>query len=481
MYLGCILVSTVIAGYYLTFLCRLGSDRPTHFLFIGVLTVLVFLCGVVVGVRYVQVYSALIVLFTVPWLVSRGLILEWDYLFMGLLFVLAAVFTVRSIRYEERLLYKLDLDVEDFTKKTNTLAKALAGLEKRAMAGDIKMDRYAQMVKMGDQINSLENMESLEHLLSFILQEIVAIIRKDEVVVSICLYPYVEQEGRRLSRAFGLSPGKEMQIQRADLIETWILRNKRPLITPDRQKDLRFPGESKGSFRSAIAVPLTTTAQRQERMETELIGIIRLDSLQAGAFEVDELRNLSSIGDLCSAAIVNTYLYLATAHQATTDILTGLYVHRYFRERLEDELIRARKKKLSLAFMMCDIDHFKGCNDRFGHLVGDRVLKLVAQELLGATRNVDFVARYGGEEFAVILPETKKRGLAVVAERIRSRIEKQQMKVVDEEVTVTISIGCASFPGDAKNSEELINAADAALYRAKADGRNQVRFCEKDK
>jgi diguanylate cyclase (GGDEF)-like protein len=480
VYLGCIILSLVAGASYLVFLQRIDAPSLAHLLFLGVLAVVVFLSGVVISVKYSQVYAGLIVVATFIWLASKGRLLAWDFLLMSLLLLTVSFLTARYIRYEEILVYKLERDVMEFGNKTSLSEKDYTKLEKRAMANDIKMDRYEQMVRMADKINSLENMESLERLLGYILQEIVAIIRKDELMASVILYPHAEQEGRRVSRTFGLKPGKEAAVFEDDPIESWIKKNKRPLISPDRSKDSRFSGQGDNRFRSVIAVPLTTTAQRQERIETVLIGVIRLDSPSPGGFEVDELRDLSSIADLCSAAIVNTYLYLVTARQATTDLLTGLYVHRYFRERLEDELIRAGRKKLALGFMMCDIDHFKQCNDRFGHLIGDKVLKLVAQELTGSTRNVDFVARYGGEEFAVILPETKKRGIAVVAERIRERLAKQKLKVVDEEVEVTISIGCATFPGDGKNSDELIAAADAALYKAKADGRNLVRFYEKE-
>ncbi len=479
VYYSSIVVSLVVVLFYLLFLRGGEQDLVRYLVFLGVMMVVIFLCGVAVGVRYAQAYALLVGVSTLMALARYGLLLDANVFFISLLYALVVIVTAQFVRHEETLLTRLELDIEGDGLKTAQSEKAYGELEQKAMAGDVKIDRYDGLVRMAGRINSLEDVESAQRLIDFMLQEIKTVIHEEAVVVSICLYPHPEQEGGKFSRAFGLPAVKAAGIQTNDCIETSVRRTKRPLMTSDRINDPRFSGEIKSAFRAGIAVPLTTTVRRQERSEVELIGIIRLDSPSAGAFSVAELRDLSNIGDLCSAAIVSTYLYLGTARQATIDLLTGLYVHRYFRERLVDEIIRAEKKKLPLGFMMCDIDHFKECNDRFGHVVGDKVLKMVAQELVKATRNVDFVARYGGEEFAVILPETKTRGLNVVAERIRSRIEKRRVKVVDEEVAVTISIGCASFPLDAATGEKLIGLADAALYRAKADGRNKVRFYDK--
>jgi diguanylate cyclase (GGDEF)-like protein len=159
---------------------------------------------------------------------------------------------------------------------------------------------------------------------------------------------------------------------------------------------------------------------------------------------------------------------------AITDGLTGLYVQKYYKDRVRDEVLRAREYKLSLCLMMLDVDNFKSYNDTYGHLVGDKVLRSIAGVLKETVRSVDLVARYGGEEFSVLLPKTGYDGAAIVAERIRQTVETLQIPVVDQVTRVTVSIGLSEFRSEFKDADAFIDAADQALYRAKAEGKNRV-------
>jgi len=159
-----------------------------------------------------------------------------------------------------------------------------------------------------------------------------------------------------------------------------------------------------------------------------------------------------------------------------TDALTGVYCRRYFLERFNEELKRSKKNKLNLTFMMIDIDNFKQCNDRYGHLVGDAVLRQVAKTINQAVRQIDFIGRYGGEELSVVLTETNKEQANFAAERIRQAIEAETIKAYDEELKVTVSIGVSTFPENAPNMQGLIEMADQALYLAKETGKNKVCF-----
>ena len=132
------------------------------------------------------------------------------------------------------------------------------------------------------------------------------------------------------------------------------------------------------------------------------------------------------------------------------------------------------RHKTNISFLMLDLDHFKEKNDRFGHLVGDVVLKEVASILKSNLREIDIIGRYGGEEFAIVLSGTGKEGAFQVAGRIREGIEGAVFKAYDEVVSSTVSIGISVFPDDAVNSDALIEAADKALYKAKETGRNRV-------
>ena len=162
---------------------------------------------------------------------------------------------------------------------------------------------------------------------------------------------------------------------------------------------------------------------------------------------------------------------------ASTDPLTQTLNRRALMERLVSEIERARRYALVLTLLMLDLDHFKAVNDTYGHLLGDRVLREVSRILQREARTVDVVARFGGEEFVVVLPETSEEGAIAFAERIRLRIAECGIQCDDrlDTVSLTVSIGVASFPSARVDSaEELIARADEALYRAKASGRNQV-------
>lgn len=165
---------------------------------------------------------------------------------------------------------------------------------------------------------------------------------------------------------------------------------------------------------------------------------------------------------------------------AFRDGLTGLYNHRYFQEILDKELSRAMRYGRPFSLIMFDLDHFKNVNDSYGHRVGDIVLQEISALVLKMVRTNDVAARYGGEEFAIIVSETDLKGAAVLAERIRRSVE--QMEIVADSVTVrvTISVGAATYlPGAEGTSKAgLLDAADAAMYNAKNNGRNKLSMAK---
>src|ERR1051326_1838989 len=137
---------------------------------------------------------------------------------------------------------------------------------------------------------------------------------------------------------------------------------------------------------------------------------------------------------------------------------------------------RARRFGTDVSILMIDIDHFKRVNDTAGHPAGDEVLRQLAGLLSDAVRSIDIVARFGGEEFVVILPQTGPEGGMVFAERLRHRIAEQEFDVPGRELRLTVSIGLATFPAaGTTTADDLLARADEALYRAKTEGRNQVR------
>ena len=168
--------------------------------------------------------------------------------------------------------------------------------------------------------------------------------------------------------------------------------------------------------------------------------------------------------------------YERSLSMALTDVLTGVYNRRYALRHMEGLMKRVADSGKSLSVLVCDLDRFKSVNDTYGHAAGDEVLKQFAQRATQSMRNIDMVARFGGEEFVILLPDTEGDNALKAAERLCNKIASTPMDVADApggKLTVTVSIGLASttmaMPG-----EELIKLADAALYRAKQGGRNQV-------
>jgi diguanylate cyclase (GGDEF)-like protein len=172
--------------------------------------------------------------------------------------------------------------------------------------------------------------------------------------------------------------------------------------------------------------------------------------------------------------IKRALLYQKVQELAIEDGLTGVFSRRYLLERMKEELERSRKFKLKFSFLMVDVDYFKSYNDRYGHLVGDAILKDIASVIKEGIRQIDLVGRYGGEEFSIILAETDKEQARFIAERIRQAIENRIIKVYDENLKVTISIGISVFPENADSVLTLIDKSDHALYRAKQTGRNRI-------
>ena len=165
----------------------------------------------------------------------------------------------------------------------------------------------------------------------------------------------------------------------------------------------------------------------------------------------------------------------ALAEQATTDSLTKLKNRRAFFENGARALAMARRYMSDLSVILLDIDYFKKINDTYGHSVGDDALVVVAHILMEMSRAEDTVARIGGEEFAVLMPDTNRLGTAVLAERIRSAIEREQFIVGDKIVPITASIGIATFGVDpAESIDQLLGVADNRLYLAKNSGRNRI-------
>lgn len=186
---------------------------------------------------------------------------------------------------------------------------------------------------------------------------------------------------------------------------------------------------------------------------------------------------LGAVASELVVAVENSRLYRLTKKLAVTDELTGLANYRQLQQKLDDEIDRATRYGKRVSLIMIDVDDFKGFNDTHGHIAGDQALAELGNVMVGVVREVDLVARYGGEEFSIVLPETDAPGAFVAAEKVREAVSGHLF--ADENgarrVTLTVSLGVATFPAHAHDKESLLREADDALYRAKHGGKNRVR------
>ena len=211
---------------------------------------------------------------------------------------------------------------------------------------------------------------------------------------------------------------------------------------------------------SIIGIPL--------KVGDTVVGVMNLSRSTLGGFTSSELRLLSLLSDQAAVAISNASLHQMISRQAYSDTLTGLPNRRALDERLEEEVLTARRNNYSFAVIMMDLDGFKAVNDTYGHAVGDDVLRLVFGQMARGVRTTDFLARYGGDELTLILSQTELSSAQIVSEKIIEGMKKLKFRLPDgRRLKLGISGGIALFPVHGRNGAELLRAADAALYHAK--------------
>lgn len=232
-------------------------------------------------------------------------------------------------------------------------------------------------------------------------------------------------------------------------------------------RSIKLP-ENHPPIRTLMGVPLVTNSR------TVGGGLFLANKANDERFTLEDEEILRTIAYQASVAIENARLYGQVQQFAVTDGLTGLLNHKKFHKRLDEDIEGSKRYHYMVSLLMIDIDHFKNFNDNYGHQVGDRILKTIADVIKSQIRIVDVCARYGGEEFAVIVRDTDLSPPLKLSERIRSCVHAYPFKHDGVRSQLSVSIGIASFPKDANNAEDLIKKADEALYTAKETGRNKV-------
>ena len=261
----------------------------------------------------------------------------------------------------------------------------------------------------------------------------------------------------------------DIRLKKGEGIAGFVWEHGKPLLIKDVRKDHRFCNKAdkktKNITISLIAVPLV--------VDGKIIGIMEaINKADGKYFDKFDLEICTNFSTQASIALNNSKLY----ELAITDGLTGLFIHRYFKQCLSEEFSRARRYKNNLSLVIFDLDHFKCVNDNYGHLAGDSVLKNISKILKANCRASDIPCRYGGEELSVILPETDLEGAQIFAEKIRKLIEDFSFTYNKEDtINVTISGGIVALTQHQPNTIiEFIRMADESLYYSKEHGRNRI-------
>ena len=357
----------------------------------------------------------------------------------------------------------------DLQRENEELKKRLAELMEHARYNERVLARF-QKVEL-----RLIGIVSFKELIEAILEDYREAFELDVVTLSLIDADYdlrrTLMDAEASPDAF---PGLIMFDQDVYLSSLFGARNQPVLGRFDAARHrILFPA-SKVVPASVAILPLTRWGQ--------LVGSLNLGSVRADRFAPGMATHfiewLAAVASVCLENVANNE---RLKHIGLTDALTGVHNRRYFEQRLREEVDRALRKGSPLSCLLLDLDHFKQVNDRHGHLIGDAVLREVAEQVKDQLRLSDAMARYGGEEFAVLLVQTHATTARAIAERIRERIAAQSFRPPDgAELKVTLSIGISTLMEELRGADvdararDLVGRADHALYTAKHSGRNRV-------
>jgi len=327
-----------------------------------------------------------------------------------------------------------------------------------------RLERFISLSVITEKFSSTLNEEEIEKI---IVNSSYEIFKKSDRVLLYRVDP--ERQEIMLVYSKKVSDLPYIRQKKGDLFDRWVFWKKQPLLVEDTQKDFRFAAGLDiidAGLRSIISVPLMSGEK--------VLGMLRMDSSHTAHYTQEDIRFLDMIGGLASVALDNAMLYKRLIDLAITDSLTGTYVHKYFIEKIENEITRAAKTNGYFSVVIMDIDYFKEYNDKYGHIAGDIVLRHIASLLKKLSSGGDIVARYGGEEFAVLLLNKDMKQAEEFCETIRKTVEKSPIILRRQETFVTVSIGISVYKADGEHVDDLVRVADRRLYKAKSKGKNRV-------
>lgn len=359
---------------------------------------------------------------------------------------------------------------EEDEKLLHLFAKELGYQIRNLKEGEITHRRTHEFASILGISKALNSRLDLKHRLDTMADKAKEILEYDH-----CFIILVDEKERQgaimVARGYNDPDITDKRFLISDGLISLILKNRVALIFSNieyEKKQRIFPRDCDIPLKvkSFLGIPMT--------IEERIIGIFILTSQKESVFSGYDKYILSFICNHGASSISDAYHHAQVEALATTDGLTGISNHRRFQERLNGEFERIARHPEPVSLLMIDIDHFKKINDNFGHPTGDLVLKKIANILLKMTRKIDTVARYGGEEFVLLLLNTDKKQAVNMAERIRKTVETARFEFDGKKIPVTLSLGMATTPMDAKSKKEMIEFADKALYHSKRNGRNQA-------
>lgn len=343
---------------------------------------------------------------------------------------------------------------------TSTFDEMRINLRETRADLDYRIMQLSTLYEVGKAISSVLDFRKLQNM---ILEIVVKVIKAEKG--SLMLLDDSEKI-LTIGVAIGLSDeiARDTRLEIGESVAGWVVKTCQPLFVRNTQADKDFHAIKKTHVRAGtlMCVPLMA--------KDKLLGTLNVSRSEPESFSDKDFELFVNLANQAAIAIDNARLY----RYAVTDEMTRLYNHRYFQQRLDEELQRADRYENFVSLIILDVDHFKNFNDTYGHPEGDRVLKTVARLIEKSVREVDIPARYGGEEFVVICPEKNGEGSLIPAERIRSAIENYDFRIDGRKVPITVSLGVACYPDQAHSKAEVIQKADFALYYSKHHGRNQA-------
>ena len=330
---------------------------------------------------------------------------------------------------------------QDYAGRENTFLSSIAAARQEAQAlFELSQDLGASL-SLGETLSVFS--VKLKPMVPY--DAIAIYVRREEELVP----EYVNGDNYRLFSSLRIPVGQGLS--------GWVAQNRKPIINGNPSVEPGYLNDPTkvSSLRSALAVPLEGVSG--------VIGVLALYRAERDGFTSDHLRILLAVSGKMALAIENALKYQQAESSATTDYLTGLPNARSLFLQLDRELARCKRDNTTLTVMVSDMDGFKQINDRFGHLEGNRVLRLFAQALKDSCREYDYVARMGGDEFVVIAPGLAADAAGKRAEQLRTLARHAGNEVCNEEI-LSLSVGRAVYPDDGNDAEQLLSEADRRMY-----------------